>query len=158
VAFRAFAPNHREHGGQHDAKVESEALSGDIFEVEADALGPRDSVSAAYLSQTRNSGAHREAASLLKGIALDLIWKSRTWSHHAHVPSRDIPELWQFIEGAPSQTPSYSGDSIRLRMKWIIARIHRSEFQDCECPPIYASPLLPKESWSGRTQTHRCRT
>src|SRR5258708_23909007 len=72
----------------------------------------RDGVAPTYLPQTCDSRPNAEAAPLpILTEGLIIVHRHSPWPNKAHVPHKDVKELWQFIEACLSQKSTNRRDS-----------------------------------------------
>jgi hypothetical protein len=83
----------------------------DVGHVEGEPVLPRQHVSTLDLRTAGQAGAHLVAASLLRGVAIEIGRQQRPWADQAHVATQHVDQLGQLVEAGGAQPAAEAGDA-----------------------------------------------
>src|SRR5437763_8984353 len=112
---RATSLEHCGNGFKQNAKIEPKIPFPDVVKIESNVSFERWVLSRCYLPQSGHSRSNVKPREIFNSVAIHIIWRMRAWTHEAHVPDEDIPELRQFIQAVAPQEMANASDSRVLR-------------------------------------------
>src|SRR5262249_5265754 len=177
---------HGQRSSHQDLDVEPEGPGPRVLKVKANHIVETNAAAPRHLPQTGNARLDfQNSAPMPYTVCSKFVSDGRTWSDKRHVPTQNIPELWNLIETGFAKELSHSRharilfdfedrlfhpvrgicdatiDELvdKLLMDFFIAiGAHGAEFEKRKCFAILAESLLPEKNRTFGTQFNRQRS
>src|SRR4051812_28555677 len=136
---------------REDPQVEARRAVLDVPDVQLDPIRPRQLGPAVDLRPAGDAGPYVQTVPLVVVVLLDLVAQRRPRADHAHLPTDDVPELWQLVERELAQQPADARDAgvsavdREARPHRLRADDHRPELEQLEVDAVLAYSRLPVE-------------